>query len=197
MVYIDLRKLAIKLDHCNIHFAVPRASNDLGVISFAYFKSIKHLEHFLRWCLRILRLGKHRAIKYLNTAYINDMILSGRYIQTWGSSTKQSKKTGIYELPTQFIEDEDCCLCVLDHERLIFDACVLGQYFGGTYAYPNQSHWEANRLIDPRGMVLEWKILSGKIKIPYIKSRRIINIHVHSKQLEKFSSADDNQTTGF
>jgi hypothetical protein len=198
MLYVDLRKLNRRLNKCGVNLAVPRAAVGQAVISFIYIKNFHALEKFVKWCLSVFRLGRSGAMKFLNTSFINDMTLTARYLELRGSLNEQSKLSGVYELPTQFTyELQECCLCFLENEPLIFDACVLGQYFGGTYEKPNASHWETNRLVDPRGETLSWRSLNPETKVPYIRNRRIANIHVHSKRLEQFSSLGNHQTKGF
>ncbi|CAF0926658.1 unnamed protein product [Adineta steineri] len=189
MLYIDLQELGRRMNDCEVRLAIPKASNDLAIFSFIYIKNVQALEQFVQWCVNVFRLGRRNAIKFLNTTYINDMTLGARYLQLRASTAEQSKLSGIYELPTTFENDiYNCCVCSLGNSSLIFDACVLGQYFGGTYAKPNKPHWESNRLLDPRGETLSWRLLDQQIRVPYIKNRRITNIHVHSKRLNQFAS---------
>jgi hypothetical protein len=198
MLYVDLHKLNKRMNECGVNLAVPKAAKNQAIISFIYIKNVHALEQFVKWCLRVFHLGRRGAIKFLNTSSINDMTLTARYLELRGSTNEQSKRSGIYVLPTQFVDKlQECCLCFLESKPLIFDACVLGQYFGGTYAKPNASHWESNRLMDPRGETLSWRFLNPKTRIPYIRNQRIANIHVHSKRLEQFSSLGNRQSTGF
>jgi len=198
MLYVNLRKLSKRMDECGVNLAVPKAAMNQAVVSFIYIRNAHVLEQFIKWCIRVFQLGRPNAIKFLNTSFINDMTLTARYLELRGSTDKQSKLSGVYELPTRFTDElQECCLCFLDNGPIIFDACVLGQYFGGTYAKPNASHWEPTRLLDPRGETLSWRSLNSKIRVPFIRNQRIANIHVHSKRLEDFSSLGNRQTTGF
>lgn len=190
MIYVDLLQLSKRMNACGVKFSIPRAAIDQAVTSFIYARTAEAIEHFAQWCVHVFRMGPDRAVRYLNTQWINDMTLGAQYLRLYASSGEK----GVYELPTRFhTKFENCCLCYLSSDYkgpIIFDACVLGQYFGGTFARPNVPHWEENRLIDPRGNVLEWRMsLQDKLKRPFIRGIRIVNIHVHSKQLEKFSSS--------
>lgn len=198
MLYVDLYKLNKRMKECRVSLAVPKAAKNIAVVSFMYIRSFHALEQLVEWCVRVFHLGRNGAIKFMKSSFINDMTLTARYLDLLGSTNEQSKTSGVYVLQTEFVDKaQECCLCFLESKPIIFDACVLGQYFGGTYAKPNVSHWEPTRLMDPRNETLSWRYLNSQIKIPYIKNQRIANIHVHSKRLEKFSSLGDYQTTGF
>jgi hypothetical protein len=197
MLYVDLRILAKRMNDCGVNLAVPRAAKDQAVLSFMYVRNVYSLERLVKWWVDVFRLGREDAVKFLNTSYINDMTLTARYLKLRGATTEQSKRSGVYELPTQFVDKVyECCLCFLEGRPLIFDACVLGQYFGGTYANPNDSFWDSGRLVDPRGEKLSWRPLNQQMKVPFIRNHLIANIHVHSKRLEQFSSFGNQQTTG-
>ena len=194
MLYIDLPRLSERMKICGVRFAFPRAAINQAVTSFIYAETSQAIEHFVRWCVNVFKLGPDMAAKYLNTTWINDMTLGAHYLRLYVSPNT----AGVFELPTRFhAKSENCCLCYLSRdsrEQIIFDACVIGQYFGGTFSRPNQTHWEENRLFDPRGTVLRWHQDSrDKLKRPFIRDIRIVNIHVHSKQLEQFSSFDFKQ----
>ncbi|CAM2729959.1 unnamed protein product [Rotaria socialis] len=196
MLYIDLNRLAMRMLECNVSIAIPRAAIDQAVMSFIFVKSSRIMEHFVEWCVNVFRMGPEKAVKFLNTSWINDMTLGARYLQLFATSNEQSKITGVFELPTWINErNESCCLCKMtQNDAIIFDACVLGQYFGGTFSNPNQKHWEMNRLVDPRGLLLDWRPSEhGAHKHPYIIGIKIANIHVHSKKLARFSSIRGSQ----
>ncbi|CAF2746312.1 unnamed protein product [Rotaria sp. Silwood2] len=200
LLYGDLYHLATRMHACNVSIAIARASVNQAVTSFVFIRNSKAIEHFAKWIVNVFAMGREKAIQYLNTRMINDMTLGARYLRLFAAFPEQSIRTGVFELPTWFYSDnESCCLCHgPSRTPIIFDACVLGQYFGGTYAAPNTPHWEKNRLIDPRGLALEWRSSPLKnLKLPYIKGIQIINLHIHSKRLQKFSSAGNNQSKGF
>jgi hypothetical protein len=77
----------------------------------------------------------------------------------------------------------------------IFDGAALGQYLGGVDAIfgpPKPGYINVDSVFDPRRFKYTWEVDDMGRKIPYIhhgrKKYRINNIHVHSKQLEKFKS---------
>lgn len=198
MLYIDLKNLSHRMHACGVGFAFPRASMNQAVTSFVYVRSVKDTEKFVKWCIDIFRLGPQGATRYINDSWLNDMTLGARYLQLHAFSKRQSELSGVYELPSTFAKAENNH-CILQpsntEEPIIFDACVIGQYFGGTFSEPNVSYWHHSRLIDPRGKILEWrKDKIDQLKKPFINSLRIVNLHVHSKELKRFSSEGEGQT---
>ena len=197
MLYINLKHLTYRMHICDVHFAFPKAAVNQAVTSFVYVHSYAYIEKFVRWCIDVFRRGPKEATSYINNSWLNDMTLGARYLQLNAASTTQSRSSGVYELPSTFLTKKNIsCLCKPSYndEPIIFDACVLGQYFGGTFSQPNNSYWDRDRLVDPRGKVLEWREdKNNRLKMPYIDAVRIINIHVHSKQLPRFFSEGSDQ----
>jgi hypothetical protein len=77
----------------------------------------------------------------------------------------------------------------------IFDGAALGQYLGGIDAIfgpPMPGYVNTDSVFDPRRFEYTWELDRKGRNVPYIhhagKKYRINNIHVHSKQLEKFKS---------
>lgn len=200
MLYGNLYQLAVQMHVCNVSLGIARAARSQAIASFVFIRNGKAIEHFVRWFLNVFKMGPKKAIEFMGTPSINDMTLGARYLRLFAASPQQSLKTGVFELPTSFYFDiEPCCLChIHSNNPVIFDACVLGQYFGGTHARPDSPHWERNRLVDPRGLLIEWRNSDeDNLRRPYIKNIQIINLHVHSKKLYKFSSLGYNQTKQF
>lgn len=200
MMYADLHQLTVRMYECNVSLAMPRVSVDQVVTSFVFIRNSQSIERFAEWSVSIFRMGPEKAIQLLGTSWINDMSLGSRYLQMFAASSEQSTKTGIFELPTRlYSRNESCCICRASNQTsIIFDASVLGQYFGGNFENPDASFWAPKRLMDPRGLALEWHSSEfDDLKRPYIKGTQIMNIHVHSKRLERFSSFGNKQTKGF
>ena len=200
MVYADLYQLTVRMYECNVSLAMPRATVDQAVTSFVFIRNSRSIEQFAEWCVSIFRMGPEKAVQFLGTEWINDMSLGSRYLQMFAASSEQSTRTGIFELPTRlYSRNESCCICrASNRTSIIFDASVLGQYFGGNFENPDASFWAPKRLMDPRGLSLEWHSSEfDDLKRPYIKGTQIVNIHVHSKRLERFSSFGNKQTKGF
>jgi hypothetical protein len=197
MLYYDLTDLMHRMHACCVYLGLTRASLTQVVFSFLYVRSASILEHFLRFTIEVFRLGRTKAMDYLKTEWINDMTITSQYLDLFAATPEMSKLNGISQLPITF-NSTNCCLCTSNNnaETIIFDARTLGQYFGGDYWHPNVSFWWRNDFIDPRGKLLVWTKTQKGLLIPFIKDKRIVNLHVHSKQLERFSSRNDNQPTG-
>jgi len=195
MLYIDPNELIARFYACDVKFAIPKAAEHTAVTSFLYARSAVEIEHFVRFMIEVFRLGRKKAIDFLNTSWINDMTIAGRYLDLYAMNDSQSRESGIFELPTQF--SGDFCLNKARKEPfIIFDACVLGQYYGGRFSVPGIPYWESSRLVDPRGQILDWRRYTGSFRVPFIRELRIVNLHVHSKVLTSFESNRDDQPTG-
>jgi hypothetical protein len=77
----------------------------------------------------------------------------------------------------------------------IFDGAALGQYLGGLdplFGPPTPGFINYNSVFDPSRFQYTWEIDEKGRKIPYAhhaeRKYRINNLHIHSKQLEKFKS---------
>ncbi|CAF2135490.1 unnamed protein product [Rotaria magnacalcarata] len=197
MLYMDLVDLTKRMHMCHVYLALARASHSHAVISIAYIRNASTLAHFIRFITDIYRLNRTRAIEHLKTDWINDMTIASRYLELFAGTPERSKSSGIYTLPTQLTKG-NCCLCTLGNheEAIVFDARTLGKYFGGDYWLPNSPFWSKEELVDPRGRLLVWNQTSNDLKIPFVNGIRIVNLHIHSKRLELFSSAGKGQTNG-
>ncbi len=78
----------------------------------------------------------------------------------------------------------------------IFDGAALGQYLGGVdplFGPPKPGFVNWNSVFDPRHFEYSWEVDEQGRNIPYLHSTcrkyRINNLHIHSKQLEKFTSS--------
>lgn len=198
MLYFNLSNLLSRMHKCKIYLGIIRASVSQAVLSFMYIQSASALEHLLRYIIQVFRLGKTESVKYLNTEYVNDMTITARYLDLSMPKSVESDSNLISQLPVTF-DKEHCCVShtANDKEKIIFDARTIGQYFGGDYWHPNVSFWTRSDFLDPRGEILIWKPIKKGIVVPYIRDRRIVNLHVHSKNLYLFSSKTANQPTGF
>lgn len=197
MLYGDLDVLLHRMRVCRVFLGFPRAAREYAVISFLYIRNAYALEHFLRFIIEVFRLGRIKAVNYINQTYINEMTIASRYLDLFSATSEDSKLSGIFQLPTE-LDSRDCCLCDRDDagESIIFDARTLGQYFGADYHKPHRPlYWLDTELVDPRRDRLEWKN-KRDIRLPYIRGFRIVNLHVHSKRLRKFVSNSRHQITG-
>ena len=195
MLYMNLSDLLPRMHTCHVRLAFPKAASGRAITSFVYARSSYDLEHFVRHVIQIFRLGRTEAIKLLKTNWINDMTIGAHYLSLYAATAEQSRLTGIFELPSHFTSNS-CFNENPDKSVIIFDSCVLGQYFGGRYSRPEIPFWDSTYAVDPRGHLLIWKKLDHRRRVPFILGFRIVNIHVHSKRLERFSSVAMNPPTG-
>ena len=197
LLYFDLIDLMHRMRTCGIHLGIPRASPSQAVFAFLYIRNADILEHFLRYTTEVFRLGRKKSMQYLKTEWINDMTIAGRYLDFFAGTPEKSRANGISQLPIEF-DSKNCCLCTTPNttETIIFDARAIGQYFGGDYWHPGVSFWTKTDFLDPRGELLTWQRTRKGLRIPYIRGKRIVNIHVHSKNLTRFLSTGSNQPTG-
>jgi hypothetical protein len=197
LLYFDLIDLMHRMHTCGIHLGITKASPSQAVFSFLYVRNAGILEHFLRYTVEVFRLGRKKAMDYLKTEWINDMTIAGRYLDLFAATLEKSRATGISQLPVKF-DSINCCLCTTANnaETIIFDARAIGQYFGGDYWHPGVSFWTKSDFLDPRGELLTCQRTEKGLLIPYIRGKRIVNIHVHSKNLKRFLSTESDQPTG-
>ncbi|KAG2381249.1 hypothetical protein C9374_006238, partial [Naegleria lovaniensis] len=90
--------------------------------------------------------------------------------------------------------------CIYDRAGMLFDACVLGQWFAGTHVHPDIPFYQNSRLIDPRNHRLEWRksrdaslrfkelFLVPSANKGSLSAPQVVNLHIHSKRLEKYIS---------
>lgn len=76
----------------------------------------------------------------------------------------------------------------------IFDGAALGQYLGGTHQGHPQGFINETTMFDPSKLQFVWKTDNKGRSIPYARCKgnyfRINNLHIHSKQLWKFTSVN-------
>ncbi len=209
LIYSKIIELIHAMQLCDVQFAVPFPSVGQAVVGSAYFKDAQSVLPFVRFATEVFEMGQTKAVEFLGTEWINDMSLLGRFYKDNTMSFLVSElPSKLYTNRQKFdmVEgDEEVFLsplafrerhphsCIAEAlPNTIFDSCVLGQFFGGTYGNPSVPHWEESRQLDPRHMKLWWKnsVTSSAvpIRIPFVDNIRILSLHVHSKQLTDFVS---------
>ena len=207
MLYSGASDVVSAMQTCHVQFAIPFVSIRLAVVGVAYIQAAEALEPFIKFAIRVFEMQPEKAVEYLETEYVNDMSLLGTFYH------EHSLSTLISELPTrayqardhaanasreiQFLEplpfqEDHPYNCIAEAlPGTIFDSCVLGQYFGGTFVKPGESFWQEGRQYDPRGKQLWWhatRLGHHQVWVPYVDNLRIHNLHVHSKQLQNYTS---------
>ena len=164
---------------------------------------------FVKFATEVFEMGQIRAIEFMGTEWINDMSLLGRFYKdnSWSLLVSElpsklythrqkfdnvAADENVFLSPLTFRETHPHSCIAEALPNTIFDSCVLGQFFGGTYGNPWVPHWEESRQLDPRHMKLWWKQIVStsavSIRIPFVDNIRILSLHVHSKQLMDFVS---------
>jgi hypothetical protein len=75
---------------------------------------------------------------------------------------------------------------------VIFDAAAIGQYIGGVnplnipddtvgYVNPDSEYRFDNQEV-------EWRTIDTGLKVPFVDGVRVCNLHIHSKDLARWSS---------
>jgi hypothetical protein len=190
LLYFDLIDLMHRMHTCRVYLGLPKASSPQAVFSFFYVRNADILEHFLRYIIEILRLGRKKAMGYLKTEWISDMAIASRYFELFAGTSENSSSSGISQLPVKF-DAKKCCLCISANntETIIFDERTLGPYFRADYTNPNISFWAKSDFLDSQGELLAWQKTEKGLLVPYIRGKRIVNLQVLSKYLKRLSSS--------
>ncbi len=207
MLYSAVSDLVSAMHTCDVHLAIPFPSVGLAVVGIAFIRAADALEPFIRFAISVFDMQPPKAIEYLGTEWINDMSLLGKFYHENVLSTFVSEiPTKAYEARTRhlnasrdgyFLEplpfrEGHAHSCIAEAlPSTIFDSCVLGQYFGGTYGNPEKQHYQEGRQYDPRGKQLWWRtagVETHQVWVPYVDNLRIHNLHIHSKLLQNYTS---------
>ena len=207
MIYSPISELIAAMHLCDVHLAVPFPTIRQAVVGIAYIRTSVSLVPFIQFTIRVFQMGQQKAVERLGTEFINDMSLLGTFYQEQsGSELVSELPTKIYNFrshtedqnveesflwPVKFRENHTHNCIAEALPGAIFDGCVLGQYFGGRFGEPSIPYWHESRQFDPRGQQLWWQVKSTasfKVRVPYMGNVRILNLHVHSKRLDLFTS---------
>jgi hypothetical protein len=193
-IYFNVNDLTLKIADarqeatCSVHLAYPVVDYGRVAVSIMYIYQAQDLEKLLQFNIACFKMGREAVQNYLRTNYVNDMSISFRYLLDKRLSDDHE---GVAALPAHFLRPwENNCL--LKATGYLFDGATLGQYFGGVHSDPNRrEHWDNDRIMDPRGKTLVWKDGLNGYKIPHIDSYPVANLHIHSKQLQRFFSSEN------
>lgn len=112
--------------------------------------------------------------------------------------TRGLHAAAVQELPSHpYVDRKRCCVwCTQQQPHVLYDAAAMGQFFGGLHYDPAARHFEPQRpWRELQHKTLTWRPClyrddsdPVKYRCPWIDDMRIANLHVHSKQLARFSS---------
>lgn len=207
LLYSSVSDVVSAMQTCDVHLAVPFVSVRLAVVGIAYIQAAEALKPFINFAISVFEMPAEKAVEYLKTEYVNDMSLLGAfYHENMLSMFISEIPTKVYEArgreldaprdehflePLPFRENHTSSCIAEALPSTIFDSCVLGQYFGGTFSEPGKQFWQEGRQYDPRDKQLWWhttQLGNHQIRVPYLDNMRIHNLHVHSKMLLNFTS---------
>jgi len=191
MVYVDLNKL-IPIFEKYYHGIGAVFDNDERCIpGFIYFSSAIYTQALAKYFANVASSGKndmqvlgmfyHKYSEIINTL----PIIMPEYVDDFELSSDSGHRT---KEPSKYYNH-------IDKFESIFDGAAIGQYLGGIdprNGPSKPSFINESCLFNPSRLSFEW--INDKIghRIPYAlyKKRRvrINNLHIHSKNLKKFSS---------
>ena len=195
MMYIDLDRHLDVMKACEIGVGIPIIDRNQAAVSFSYFRDEPSLRLLSEFIINFYRKGREAMVTELNTTYVNDMTVVYNFL---AKTPKTPEGLRVEIMPTWIIKDGEQN-CFWSHDKSIYDGAAMGQFFGGTHSNP-AAHWfEAQRPFkELKDKKLFWKqcefshtrVFSQKLLCPWIDDFRVINLHIHSKQLDRFSSAN-------
>lgn len=202
MVYVDLKELLPLLQKTKI--AVPFQSTACSVPCFTFFQNSFVFEPLLQHIVDETKryTGSKPHIE------LNDMALFASFYAKFGSRYMTTLPTLMPEYgalfqprkssfepdnhtPLQFLAEN-----VEMFPGYIFDAATLGVFINGNdgryFSTKGPGIVHHRSLFDPRLFLFSWERDQKNRKVPYLtfeeKRYRIVNLHFHSKQPEKFTS---------
>ena len=187
MLYVDVRKevLPVISRSCPMSLGVPFANKEHAIVSFVYIEDAAGITHLISFMNEAYAAGQEALVKHVGSEWVNDMTLTAQYFK------EKAERTRAQALPAKLYTGNDTN-CLATHTNLIFDAVAIGQWFGGSFQHPYTPYWDDGRDFDIRGLELEWRnttLARGETyRVPYVAHRRVVNIHLHSKRLQDFSS---------
>ena len=192
MLYVDVESLIpIFRDHYP-PIAMVLDNDERCVPSFVYVADASAMNHLARFMGDAAPAGK------------TDMEILACYFKAFGRSYSDQLPIimGAYvseqPLRSQMGHLAKDCLSYCKHEDLflsLFDGAAFGQYLGGLdprYFDPQPGYVSERCLFNSSLLSYRWKVDAEGRKVPYAAYKdceyRINNLHIHSKNLEQFSS---------
>lgn len=189
MLYVDLADLIapIKQNYSGIAAVFDNDNRCIpGFMYIAHKHAMKKLvaEFAQRAALGLNDMQLIAQFKNKNSKQVIDSLplIMDEYIDTYGL---KSPDGDVAARPRTYSNKCD----VLNS---IFDGAALGQYLGGTHTNPVPGFINETTLFNPSLLSYQWIIDGQGRSVPFAvfngKKYRINNLHIHSKQLHKFSS---------
>lgn len=196
MLYVDLQKILPSIDTLYNSIAVPFDHDERAVAGFIYFKSHNAALEFSEFISTVFERNPGTQI--------NDMQLLGLYRKLYGRDRIDSLPVVPSSYPIQHVNilgdvsmSPELYSNNVKDLAYIFDANALGQYIDGIDPRNNFGHNSTGFVNETAMYVFScfhfvFKHDAEGRAVPFIKNESgempIANIHVHSKNLERFSS---------
>jgi len=192
LVYTNVHKYFKDLSTNNDNLVLTRHNNSQCIGGIMYIPTAGSLSKYTEYLVRSC-----------SDRYLNDMDSLSEFAKQYGVDYAPVVTTGYCHL-YEFISaegikfDSSYDINAFSGEksnRVIFDAAALGQYIGGidkihdkgdTRGFINQ-----NCLYNPSNFNLVWEIEDGLFVLFVLDGEekyRVMNLHIHSKQLSKYRS---------
>ena len=166
---------------------VTRDSNTRCIGGIIYIPNKESLKNYLAYITENPQLNDMQSLsRYLETKNCNYLpVIYKEYLRNYSLVNKQGEYLNLkYDIAGQ-----------ADVFGAIFDAAALGQYIGGIDKIHDQSDTRGfineTACYDPSKMCCKWITEEGnRVPIIIIKGNRyrVINLHIHSKELNKYMS---------
>lgn len=189
MIYVNLEEL-LPIFENNYYIAATFDNDNRCIPGFMYFKDADDLEELNRYMLssrdkndmEILASFRNSGLFAISSLPILPNTYTGEFKTKTGLTTRH---------PHTYTNN-------FDKFNSIFDAAAIGQYLGGisprNTAKPEETIGFVNEscIFDVSNFEYVWLTDEANRNIPYMEYKnklyRINNLHIHSKQLEKFLS---------
>jgi hypothetical protein len=196
MLYEDLSTLMPALNSMQSQIAIPFQYKTNCVASLVFFKKAKALKNLNKHIFK--KISTYRG--HHPEADINDMRTLASYRKATPLPILMPEYDTLYKIRKVSIDHAHTKLHFLyQHEELfqdrLFDAASLGIYLDGydpilNSLGPGAIHYRA--LFNPSKFAFFWAYNEKGKKVPRLrchnKTYSIINLHIHSKRLERYTS---------
>lgn len=189
LLYENASRLINKMKMHYSNIAVPKMSDRYSMASIMYIPNQSTMKFFLQY------INKH-----IFQTQVNDMFILSDYLKenincVLPSITKEYVDT--YDLINLYGEEADERFKESFYRNIeklggIFDPAEYGQYIGGIdKIHCSESiigYINPHSFVNPSKLLISWKYEKGKL-VPCVNSEyKLINLHIHSKELVKYRS---------
>lgn len=187
LLYYDLENYHKEFQNLYKYMAITPGGSDRNMTGFMFVKNWEALSTMTQFFIEMLKM---HSLEILKEKYKTDMIHEMSLMKIYEKEKGSEYLDHLPILP--FGEHANNC----DIFNSIFDPASWGQFVGGTpCAEPGTKpgdHYIGQLLVDNPDYTVIWKKDNENRKIPYFKydnnEIKINNLHIHSKNLDKYMS---------